>query len=454
MNGRPGHSPDPQCAHREQGDLALCSTFVAFPPTPPTPPGAGDGRVGFTAPLATRSQLEELLRALHGHPGVRTLVLCGDDAAPSGETLLALWREGLDAVGRLPGSRGVLSPELDVAAVEALRRSVRIEDWRGKAPEEVARDLVGLPALSRDREARDLVAPPPRERTVFLSRRTTFPLYSPGVADAWLQLLNLVLRAGPERRTAHGARIAEALNAVVTIDPAEAEEEFPACFEFNAADFARYYRRFEAHLFDPAAGMEALCAQIRETGVADCDLAAGVAGRESTAASNRVPGLLSTTFNVVDGKLFASFVLRGLDVHTDWPLQAAALVRVQRQVAERVGRAPGTSVFVVQSARLDDRDWNRAWTALAEHFKRPLPLQVDPAGIFLFGNDGGQARAMLLDHDAGTIFWEEAFSDPEDLSWYIVDVMPWLLPQHVRYVGQECASLMRAIRDGECYVQG
>lgn len=448
MNGRPGHSPDPQCAHREQGDLALCSTFVAFPPD------AGGGRVGFTSTLASRSQLEELLRALHRHPGVRSLVLCGDDAAPAGEALLALWRDGLDADGRLPGSRGVLSPELDVAAVEALRRSVRIEDWRGKAPEEVARDLVGLPALSRDREARDLVAPPPRERTVFLSRRTTFPLYSPGVADAWLQLLNLVLRAGPERRTADGARIAEALNAVVTIDPAEAEEEFPACFEFNAADFARYYRRFEAHLFDPAAGMEALCAQIRETGVADCDLAAGVAGRESTAASNRVPGLLSTTFNVVDGKLFASFVLRGLDVHTDWPLQAAALVRVQRQVAERVGRAPGTSVFVVQSARLDDRDWNRAWTALAEHFKRPLPLQVDPAGIFLFGNDGGQARAMLLDHDAGTIFWEEAFSDPEDLSWYIVDVMPWLLPQHVRYVGQECASLMRAIRDGECYVQG
>ncbi|TAK52161.1 MAG: hypothetical protein EPO25_14385 [Gammaproteobacteria bacterium] len=61
---------------------------------------------------------------------------------------------------------------------------------------------------------------------------------------------------------------------------------------------------------------------------------------------------------------------------------------------------------------------------------------------------------MLLDHDAGTIFWEGAFSDPEDLSWYIVDVMPWLLPQHIRYVGQECAALMRAIRAGECYVQG
>ena len=111
-------------------------------------------------------------------------------------------------------------------------------------------------------------------------------------------------------------------------------------------------------------------------------------------------------------------------------------------------------MFLIQSVRLDDRDWNRASDVLAERFKRPLPLQIDPAGIFLFGNDGGKARAMLLDHDAGTIFWEEAFSDPEDLSWYIVDVMPWLLPQHIRYVGQECAALMHAIRTGECYVQG
>ena len=91
---------------------------------------------------------------------------------------------------------------------------------------------------------------------------------------------------------------------------------------------------------------------------------------------------------------------------------------------------------------------------LKEFFERPLPLHVDPSGVFLFGNDGGEARAMLLDHDASSIQWEEAFSDPEDLSWYIVDVMPWLLPQHIRYVGQECASLMRAIREGGCYEQG
>lgn len=427
MPEQSGRSPGVDPANRETGDVALCGAVAVAQLSAPA-----SRRVCFTAPLASRSQLEELLRALHRHPGVRTLVLCADGAAPAGEALLALWREGLDAHGRLPGSRGALSPELDAAAVEALRSGVRIEDWRGKASSELARDVAGLPVLPHARVARELATPPPRERTVFLSRRTTFPLFSASVGDAWLQLLNLVLRIGLERRVAEGARIAEALNVAVTVEAAAAEEELPDFFEFHTGDFEKYYRGFVAFSFPDDVDLES-------------------AGR---LLEERLPGLASVMFNVVDGKLFASFVLRDLDVWTGWPLQATALVRLHRQVAEKTGRAAGTSVFIVQSARLDDRDWNRAWAALAEHFKRPLPLQVDPAGIFLFGNDGGKARAMLLDHDAGTIFWEEAFSDPEDLSWYIVDVMPWLLPQHIRYVGQECASLMRAIREGECYVQG
>ena len=130
------------------------------------------------------------------------------------------------------------------------------------------------------------------------------------------------------------------------------------------------------------------------------------------------------------------------------------LVRLQSEIADRLGLESGATTIVVHSLRLRDVDWERTQRVLSESFQRPLPLQVDHSGIFLFGNDGGQARAMLLDHDASTIFWEDAFDTPEALSWYIVDVMPWLLPQHIRYVGQECSTLKRAIREGECYEQG
>ena len=157
---------------------------------------------------------------------------------------------------------------------------------------------------------------------------------------------------------------------------------------------------------------------------------------------------------MVDGKLFGSFVIRGIDVYGDWPLEAMALVRLCSEVAARLDLEVGAATFVIHSARLHERDWARTEQVLADNFRRPLPLQVDHSGVFLFGNDGGQARAMLLDHNAGTIYWEDAFDTPEQLAWYIVDTMPWLLPQHIRYVGQECSTLKRAIEEGACYLQG
>ena len=54
------------------------------------------------------------------------------------------------------------------------------------------------------------------ERKVFLSRKTSFPIFSGDVGDSWLQLLNLALRIGSDKQTDAGPA-AEALNAMVTI---------------------------------------------------------------------------------------------------------------------------------------------------------------------------------------------------------------------------------------------
>jgi hypothetical protein len=283
------------------------------------------------------------------------------------------------------------------------------------------------------------------ERKVFLSRKTSFPIFSPDVGDAWLQLLNLVLRIGVDQPAGGGERVAEALNAMVTIGlPVIAEdlevevatpEAFPAFLDLDREGFERHFAAWAG-----AGHIDAITDALR-------------ADRSDT-VTPLSPLTLSGSFDVVDGGLFASFVIRGLDVFAAWPLEAMALRRLHQEVAARSGLEPGATTFVIQAARLHERDWAGAERALAEHFRRPLPLQVDHSGVFLFGNDGGKARAMLLDHDAATIFWEDAFETTEQLSWYIVDTMPWLLPQHIRYVGQECSTLKRAIEEGACYEQG
>jgi hypothetical protein len=292
--------------------------------------------------------------------------------------------------------------------------------------------------------------PETRERKIFPSRKTSFPIFSRDVGDSWLQLLNLALRIGSDKETGAGPA-AEVLNAMVTIGlPVIAEdlevevvppEDFPGYLAFDREEFERHYARLEVPCFDAlrkalaASGMAALAPD---------------ALRKLDVASD----LLSATFNLVEGRLYGSFVLGCVELFRNWPIDALSLVRLQRQLAAEIGSEADATTFVIHSAQLLASDWERTERVLEESFKRPLPLQVDHSGVFLFGSDNGQARGMLLDHDAGNIFWEDAFADAQQLSWYIVDAMPWLLPQHIRYVGQECATLMRAMRERECYLQG
>ncbi len=448
--------PGLEVLNLESGDVAICG---AFGKQAAILSGFDPGRVGFVAPLNSRSDLEWLLRGLFLYPNIRQLIIVGFDEGATGEALLALWQQGLEESGQLPGGRGRLPAELDADSLDTLRNDVQIIDWRGKDSSEIAGAAGDLPVLGGGREPRSLPSPQIPRRKVFHSRHTTFPIFSSDVGDSWLQLLNLALKIGTEKQTADGRRIAEALNAVVTIETPELEdgglqkkeEVFPGYFDFNRDDFDRLTMPgYEARLREDG-GIDQLDVVFDRLKKSPDTRSATMVFPESRDIGS---SLLSATFNQVDQKLFGSFVLRSTDLYTDWPLEATALVRLQSQLAERLGLEVGSATFIVHSAHIYECDWERSLQVLDEYFVRPLPLHVDPSGIFLFGNDNGKATAMLLKHDASEIFWEQGFSDPEDLSWYIVDTMPWLLPQHFRYVGQECAALMRSIQEKECYLQG
>ena len=113
------HLPKLEHADLEGGDVAVCAAGGSAPLLP----ALGAHRIAFVAPLASRADLEWLLRGLCHHPNIRHLVVCGDDPKGSGEALVALWKEGLDADARIAGARGRLAEDLDAARIDALRRA-------------------------------------------------------------------------------------------------------------------------------------------------------------------------------------------------------------------------------------------------------------------------------------------------------------------------------------------
>jgi len=463
--GSPSNYPSRlEISNHERGDVAVCGSL----PTGGSEfPDFEDDRVCFVAPLNSRSDVEWILRGLHSHPTVRHLIVCGDDHRSSAEALISVLKDGLGESGSLRHSRGILSSDLTAPAVDVLRADIEVWDWRDKPMGDVAEGIALLPTASAQRKTEPLPYPVIPTRKVFLSRKTSFPVFSSDVGDSWLQLLNLVLKIGAEKKAADGERFAEALNTIVTVGlPVVAEDlevdevperrEHATYLEFNPDDFERYFGRLIASRLDALDGVdqfESIWAQLKEFPDTQASTMVLPTPGESGHAQG-APGSISCTFDVTDGALYGSFAFRRADVYSEWPLEAMALTRLHRLLAQKLDLDVGASTFVIHSARLSERDWERSGELLKEHFRRPLPLQVDHSGVFLFGNDGGRARGMLLDHDASTIFWEDAFENPQELSWYIVDSMPWLLPQHIRYVGQEYATLSQAMQKSECYLQG
>ena len=438
------------------GDVGVCSLWT-LPGI--LSPHLDLPRISIVGPLRTRRGLGWLLRGLYLHPMIRNLVLCGSDPSMTGDALLALWEEGIDEDDTLPGSRGKLHPEMDRDAVDLIRRYVKLWDWRTRSPEEIGRDIAEIPGLAPEMEPRSFPPVVIPERTVCPSRKTTFPMFANELGDGWLQLLNLTLRCGALERTGHGDRLAEVLNAVLTVELGSEEEALPPCFDLSRDEFEASHRysasasRSEDAGHSHAEQLQRTIERLKRSH----DTRSGtmvLLGPTDLHRLDDAPGVVSVTFNIVEERLYGTYVLRSEDIYGVWPFDALSLVRLQRQVAAETGIPVASAVFIMHSAHIHERDWDTAQHTLDTWFKRPLPLQTDPAGLFLFGLDEGRARGMLINHEADAVLWEGDFSDPEELSWYIVDVMPWLAPQHIRYVGQECASMLRALRQGEEYEQG
>jgi thymidylate synthase len=435
-------------------------------------------RISIVGPLRTRTGLGWLLRGLYLHPAIRNLVLCGEDLSLTGDALLALWEEGVGDDDTLPRAGGKLYPAMEREAVDLIRQYVKLWDWRGKSPEEIGRSIGDIPSMSREMEPRSFAPVDTPERIAFPSRKTTFPLFAKELGDGWLQLLNLVLRCGTVKGTSEGDGLAEVLNTVVTVELSNQEEALPPFFDLTSDEFEACHRRFtspsgsedagytyaerlqgwpwsglEAGGSEPISQLERTIERLQRSHETRSGTLV-LLGPADLGGRDDAPTIVSVTFNVVDERLYGTSVLRSEDVCSAWPFDALSLVRLQREVAARIGVPVASATFVMHSAHIYERDWDRAGKTLDRWFERPLPLQSDPSGLFLFGLEEGRARAMLINHEADAVLWEGEFSSPEDLSWYIVDFMPWLSPQHIRYIGQECANLRRALQEGEDYVQG
>jgi thymidylate synthase len=457
------------------GDIAVCTLWT---PLNRISPYLNLPRINIVGPLRTKMGLGWLLRGLYLYPAIRNLVICGKDLARTGDALLTLWEEGLTEDNILPGLGCKLYPEIDREAVNLLRKYVKVWDWRTKSLEEVGRDISNIPCLTREMEPRSFPGIVIPQQNTFSSRKTTFPLFAEEVGDGWLQLVNLVMHCGTVKGTRRGERLIEVLNAIVTMKLASEEATLPPCFDFGADEFEAHYGNFVS-LFPPE-DVDYTCGERLqnwswfnqedntterlnqfERTIARLqrshDTKRGTVvllGPTDLDRLDDAPCIVLVTFNIVDERLYGTYVMRSDDIYNAWPFNALSLIRLQREVSKRIGIPVDSATFISHSAHIYERDWDKAWAKLDKWFKRPLPFQADCSGLFFFSLENGLARALFVSPEVDRVLWEGESRDPQDLIRHIVDTMPWLTAQHIRYLGEEAAKLSRALEEGLPYEQG
>ncbi len=460
----------------QEGDIALCVLWNLLDNVVSQLSQPGEcPRLSVIGNLRTPLGISWFLRGLGELPHITTVVVWGSDLTRTGEALFALWDEGANSDHRVPHFGWRLDPLVDHGSIDQLRQEVGLVDAREIALADLREFLLELPRGNLVRQS--LPFPPVElpERVKFTSRGGFVQLFVRDPADGWVQVQNLLTRCGLERRTRKG-EILNHLFDVKVVVPVPVEEVIGPPFDFSPADFEAYYADFISP-DPPPVGIDYRYGQRMQNWRNHNQLEEVIARLQTSSDTKRAtvvlldptdleeledaPCVSLGTFCIQDSVLSSSWVIRSNDMYSGWPFNILSLLRVHRLVAERVRVSPlGYASFLSQSAQIYEHhlpavEENLAkWGSVPEDFGEGYHFDPDPAGNFIFEIVDDRVRMTMTNPTGDQVLMEMTHLDPSALIGWVVETMPWLDRQHVRYLGAEQAKLERALKEGIPYVQG
>ena len=436
-----------------------------------------EGKFAVCGNLYTVQGINPMLKNILANPKIRYIVLCGADLMKSGEALLNFLRNGIDESRKIIGSSGYIDSNVDVELVKKFRESVKVIDLRGREGD--------VPAVvdSIKEEARPFMEPvwiTELDKSVasLKTEDVVFKVRGPSIPWVWLRALNNVMKFGEEKDTDYKIRQKEILDLVSVIDGDEST--LPAWLPITEMDLENYYETFFSK--ERPLGVEYTYGErlfsyslshvpdkfLEEFGGAQ-DQIAGIVKilkerphtrravaftlKEEDSGSKNPPCLTQIVWSIRAGKLVQTANFRSHDVFVAWLLNAFALRRLQKQIAERVGIGLGKLVILSNSAHVYENNWKEAEKMLEKNFAgRVLPLVEDEHGYFIVKVE----QEIVVEHytkgglPSGFVFHGK---DAQILYRKILHEGLVSLMDHAAYLGHQLAKAEYCLKEGERFVQ-
>jgi len=170
--------------------------------------------VSILGTLYSKKGINVILRNLALNPTIRHIYLWGNGTlsntqfGTSGSSLLrALWKEGIDEHGTIPGTDFTLEQEIDRSVIEQIRTNVELKDVSDKSIddlEEIFEEADAASTAYMDPQQFEEPITAPIEQ--FPSEMVGWLVREPTIAHAWARVVERIMRYGVTKTTQYGSK--------------------------------------------------------------------------------------------------------------------------------------------------------------------------------------------------------------------------------------------------------
>jgi len=450
--------------------------------------------------LYSSAGISAMIRNVFANPHIRKIVLWGADLSRSGQALMALMENGVDANLFIIGDekKGQIEKEIGKENVDLFRKSVEVINLRGKPVTQLVSTLNSLSKVKSKPFCEPITFATSRPKPfTYPSEQIGVRVHGETAAQTWLKILQNIMRYGRNKTTRYTQEneLKELLNVMAVVYNEDPENPYlPHFFPFSKKDLDTYYpqvlsakqipgiaytygQRLRNH--DGVDQIQNIIDLIKTRPFSKKMVAFTANVKEDWSVVNKgdTPCLTQILCSIQDGKLFMTTHFRSQDMVHGWPRNVFSLRKLQKLICDESGISMGAFVMITHSAHIYSDDYELVEKILKDNYAKELGytsrsmfeedrrgnvvIDIEEAGVTnpvgrptKFAKKPGvkeyEIVVKLYAPNGGLLLKEwrgktamEIYIDMVNIGDYIV------LPSHLVYVGTELQRAEYAIKTNQ-----
>ncbi len=436
-------------------------------------------RFAIIGTLYGRAGISAIVRNLCLNPHIRTVYVFTDNplsrtefGKAGWESLVALWKNGVEEGGKIIGTSGQIHAEISMEAVNLVRKHVSLV-----VCDTLAALMSSEPAVFEAyMEPRSFADPKPDENAPLPSEHAGWSVHARTPIQAWMRVVDRIMRYGKTKGTDYGIEQRELLTITWSIAEPAAEESID--WPDSLAELVGYTGResYREVLLNPERvgdsytygerlrkfdgkidQLDHIIAELQQSTVSRRAFA--VLSNPIVDSGSRNPPCLVFLQAIREGDaVHLSAVFRSHDIMKAALPNALALARLLTYIAEKISVRCGTLTITSISAHIYEHEWKAARDMLTcalwanPESKVVIETMTDPRGVVRIMTKEKQITAELQDSQ-GTPLWGKTGDSAREIIKAMTALDLLSAPYHYADIAIELTKAEAAAKSGIPYAQ-